>query len=488
MSLREINNAKLFLKISMLEENYPDETSQISSSEILSEVKKVLSKNHVPILDKIPLFPYEVFPASIQDLICEANACLNFPIDFLGLSILFTVSIAIGNSYRVEVKKEWYEIPVFFFANVGKPNTNKSHPLSFALRPIFERDREFFRKYEMQLNEYNKYMALTKKERKEQNADSISKPTVQKIIVSDFTPEALAEVHKFNPRGLGVYVDELSVWFKNFNRYHKGSAQEFWLSSWSGKPIYIDRKNGSPIYISSPFISVVGNIPTRTLHELASENRAQNGFIDRILFAFPQGVQKPYWSEREINPIKVSAWNKVVSVLLEESPHFDVETGILIPKILKLSSDGQVEFMKWFNANTDLCNLIEDEMLSSILGKFDIHALRLSLLLQMLKFACGEAGKDQIEVDSLAGALKLVEYFQATSNQVFNIISNRNPLDKLTASKKKFYEELPDIFSTSEGLIIAEKNKINERTVKRFFNQKEFFRRINRGEYEKLIY
>ncbi len=68
------------------------------------------------------------------------------------------------------------------------------------------------------------------------------KPAWQKNLLSDYTPEALAEVHSYNKRGIGVCVDELAGWFKNFNKYNKGSEMEFWLSAWSRKPITIDRK------------------------------------------------------------------------------------------------------------------------------------------------------------------------------------------------------------------------------------------------------
>lgn len=48
-------------------------------------------------------FPVEVFPSHIQKIITATNKNLNFPIDFIGGSILYTVSIAIGNALRAEV-------------------------------------------------------------------------------------------------------------------------------------------------------------------------------------------------------------------------------------------------------------------------------------------------------------------------------------------------------------------------------------------------
>ena len=118
-------------------------------------------------------------------------------------------------------------------------------------------------------------------------------PIWEQLLVTDFTPEALIEVHKFNKNGIGVYADELASWFKNFNRYNSGSEEQFWLSVWSGKPIRINRKTSEPIFISLPFISVIGTIQPAVLKELAKD-RTENGFMDRILFVIPDDLKKNY--------------------------------------------------------------------------------------------------------------------------------------------------------------------------------------------------
>lgn len=54
---------------------------------------------------RINRFPFEVFPLKIQEIVKATNENLNFPIDFIGASILYAVSVAIGNTHRVEVKE-----------------------------------------------------------------------------------------------------------------------------------------------------------------------------------------------------------------------------------------------------------------------------------------------------------------------------------------------------------------------------------------------
>ncbi|KAA6333479.1 hypothetical protein EZS27_018105 [termite gut metagenome] len=108
-------------------------------------------------------------------------------------------------------------------------------------------------------------------------------PAQKKFVVSDITPECLAFVHDGNKRGICLYADELASWFKNFNRYSKGSEEQFWLSVFSGKPIIFDRKGMKrSISVKHSFISVIGTIQKGILKELAKGERNQNGFLDRI--------------------------------------------------------------------------------------------------------------------------------------------------------------------------------------------------------------
>ncbi len=437
--------------------------------------------------DKIPnRFPYEVFPLTIQQIITATNENLNFPIDFIAASLLYAVSVAVGNTHSVELKKGFQQSAVLYLAIVGRAGTTKTPPLSFALQPIVEHDKRTYRKYEQERQEYEKAANLSKKEREQQGIDEPIKPVWQKFLLSDFTPEALAEVHKFNKRGIGVHVDELAGWFKNFNRYNKGSEMEFWLSQWSGKPINIDRKTGEPVFISLPFISVAGTIQKGILNELAKESRTQNGFIDRILFVIPDNIQKEYWSETDLPSVVSENWERIISKLLNLSITND-ETLNPSPEVLKFTPEAKKVLFEWQKVNTDQSNEAESEAVKGIFSKMDMYVLRLALILEMMRYACNESDKQAVSIEAVQGAIKLVEYFKSSAVKVNSILSNANPLDKLPADKQALYNALPDTFTTETGLQIAEGLAVVERTFKRFLNEKELFNKISWGEYGKRI-
>lgn len=428
-------------------------------------------------------FPFEVFPTNIQQIITATNENLNFPIDFISSSMLYAVSVAIGNTYKVEIKKGFQESAVLYLAIVARAGTNKSHPLSFAIQPLIEQDKKTYREYEQQKKEYDNEVGQKKSEKS--NADSI-KPVWLKTLLSDFTPEALVEVHKYNKRGIGVYIDELAGWFKNFNRYNNGSEMEFWLSAWNSKPINIDRKSGEPVFIPVPFISVAGTIQNGVLNELAKGSRTQNGFIDRILFVIPDNIQKPYWSDSEINPAVIQNWQRIVSNILGLSIQYD-ETLNPKPEILLFTPEAKKILFDWQKSNADQCNNAESEAISGIYSKLEMYAARLALILQIMLWSCNEGDKQEISVEAIKGALQLIEYFKKSAVKVYSIISNASPLDKFPNDKQSIYKALPDYFTTETGLRVAESMGVPERTFKRFLKERDLFSNVSRGEYEKLI-
>jgi len=47
---------------------------------------------------------FDAFPKPIQDFTMEAKVGLNFPIEYVLCSVLYTTSVAIGNTHEVRVK------------------------------------------------------------------------------------------------------------------------------------------------------------------------------------------------------------------------------------------------------------------------------------------------------------------------------------------------------------------------------------------------
>jgi hypothetical protein len=433
-------------------------------------------------------FPVEVFPLAVQAIITATNEHLKYPIDFIAASILYAASVAMGNTYKVQVTNGWVESSVLWLAVVGRVGTNKTPPLYFALKPIIDEDEKRHMIYIRKNKEYEIASSLSKSERKEQSIDDPIKPVREKYLLSDFTPEALAQIHKYNLRGIGVYVDELAGWFKNFNRYNKGSDMEFWLSTWSGKPINIDRKTVEPILISLPYIPVAGTIQNAVLKELAKVSRYSNGLLDRILFVVPENLQKPYWNETEIEDKFIDQWRDIIMNILSITIDLD-EFLLPRPVILHFTPKAKAILIQWQRSNADECNTAESEAVRGVINKLEIYAIRFALILQLLRWACNEGDRNAIGEEAVEGALQLVEYFKKSAIKVHSIIDNYSPLDDLTDIWRKLYEVLPSTFTKAEALEFADFYDISPDTFNKWLKKqtKILFKKLKQGIYEKLI-
>jgi hypothetical protein len=458
---------------------------KINMSAIKEDAKNLESKLKEKV-NNLPknTFPIEVFPKQIQDIILDLNRYLKFPIDFSGVSILYTTSLSVGNTHKAKINNGWVESCVIYACLVGRAGTYKSHPLSFAIKPVMEKDKESYQTFLLEKENYLQANSISKKEREQKGLDEPKPPVLEKFIISDYTPEAVSTIHLNNRRGIGVYIDELAGWFKNFNRYNKGSEQEQWLSNWSGKPIISDRKTGNSVYIDSPSISVIGTIQNDILEEISKDARDSNGFIDRILFAIPDQLQKEYWSEEEIPQQTIESYNTIIGRLLD----LQFDTTTLESALLTISPTAKRILFDWQRDNTDRINNHPNDKVASMYSKLDVYVIRFSLILQMLRWACGEGGKTVIEEITANNAILLTEYFRTNAEKVHRVLSESTPFDRLPKDKQKIYEALPmESFQTNIGIRIAENMGMKERSFKNWLNDNKLFTKVSYGIYEKVF-
>jgi hypothetical protein len=230
-------------------------------------------------------FPVDIFPPPFRELIIETNKALNYPTDYTGTAILVAVSTAIGKSAKVRVKSGWFEFPALYAALVGHSGAAKSHPIDMCFSVFREMDRETARETESLFEAFQSFMELPRKERK--NMKKPEKPVLTKTILDNFTPEILHQRLSDHIRGCAVVSDELATFLDLMNNYSKGDQSSTYLSFWSNKPTSIDRVSKLiPLFISSPFLNILGSLQPRILSRLFSVAKCDSGFMQRFLFAY----------------------------------------------------------------------------------------------------------------------------------------------------------------------------------------------------------
>lgn len=421
-------------------------------------------------------FPFDVFPKIVQEIIFEAHNKYQFSIDYLGAGILTASSAAIGISHRVRVKKGWGEKSNLFTVIVGRPGDSKSHALNFCFKPLHIRENELFYRYEQELQNYEDSL--------ESGKDKIKKPYLEKFLISDYTIEALILSHYYNKRGLYIYVDELHGWIKNFNRYSSSGEAEIYLSLWSGTTISTDRASGKNLRIEDPFVGVIGSTQIPVLKEFAKEGRSANGFMDRLLFVYPENQKTIKWNINKVDESILQNYFTIISNLIDLKCDQNSQTNAI-----PIEDSAKKYLFNWQNNRPD-DYLFDYER--SIEIKLQQYVIRFALILQLIHYASDKKTKNEVQLFAVKGAIKLFDYFYHNAIKVRNEITKKNYLESLTELQKNILKELPDNFTTQKGLEIACKKvdgkpRVSERQFKTYLKDRKLFKRMSHGNYKKIL-
>lgn len=388
-------------------------------------VKKELvkEKKEIPVLNKTDLdFPIDIFPGHIKNYILECNETLDSSIDYMGCSMLWLISVIIGNSMQVEVKKGWYETATIWMAVVGKAGLGKTPSIHNVIQPLLKANNKEIKEYIAKNEKYEFFAALSKKE--QDKSEQIHKPVKSQFIANDITIEALVELHQENKNSIGVFKDELAGWFKDMNKYREGSDLEFWLSTWSGKAISLNRKTAKSSFVDKPFVSVLGGIQPSVLNNFYTEDNKDNGFIDRMLLSYPE-LTIDAWNNKEMNTDTIEWYNDTIISFFEQIKLNFIdffEDGDIKPKIAVISPDGKKEWIRIFNEYTNYQNSDEEnEYMKSMLPKQKSYLPRFALILNTIDYFIDPTPEKTplvISKESILKAEKLSKYFIAMAKKI----------------------------------------------------------------------
>ena len=356
---------------------------------------------------KTALLPISGFPKPLQDFINEYVNVYNTPRDYISASVLFSIAFAIGD--KLELKGKYDNIPILWLALVGNVSSGKTDPLMKCLNYFSKKDNQSFKEYITDKKVYNEFSKNDK--------GSMPEPKYFQYILTDYTPEALYKVHTVNRRGLCIYRDELKGWFDDFNRYSKSGEETNMLSTFYRTPIKINRSSQDPLQINNPSIFIAGGIQADLVSELAKNNRAENGFMSRFIFAFPDDSSKSYRNNKILRP----------EVLKQFHDYLDALVNLPETINLKLSTEAENIYTNWFNKNADEVNLTLSGYLKGVYGKFDVICLRLAVVLHGMDLAVNNNTSSEINQENMRSAVEVTEYFRTTALKVYNKIFKDKP-------------------------------------------------------------
>jgi hypothetical protein len=389
-----------------------------------SRLKKKIEENK-PVIEKpLPIenitFPLDIFPKEIQYYILECNNKLDSNIDYMGCSLLWLISVCVGNSFEIEVKRGWNENGVIWVAVVGKAGIGKTPSINNVIFPLNKLNFKEIKRYHIQLEQYNYYMSLPKKEKEELTEPQ--KPIKTQFIANDITLEALVDLHQESDNAVGVFKDELAGWFKDMNKYRAGSDLEFWLSCWSGKSVSLNRMTRAGSFIEKPFIPVLGGIQPSIFNQFATDENKDNGFLDRMLLTFPDAKVDSY-NENELHYSDIQWYSDTItnffqtlkSKLLKRDNEGRIQT-----QLSKFDKEAKIEWKRIFNKITEhQNNEDENEYLKSMYPKQKSYIPRFALLIHLFSSAFEDnVNSMEISKESILKAERLSDYFVMNAKKI----------------------------------------------------------------------
>jgi hypothetical protein len=418
--------------------------------EIQNEIPKNIEEKEVYQLNHNDLkFPIDIFPDDIQSYILECNKTLDSNIDYLGSSLLWLISVCIGNSIEIEVKKGWIENATVWISIVGKAGIGKTPSISnilFPLQKINAREiKDFIKKKEAR----DYYESLSKKDQ-EQHSEP-EKPVKKQFIANDITLEALVDLHQESDNAVGVFKDELAGWLKDMNKYRAGSDLEFWLSCWSGKSVNMNRKTAKSSFVEKPFIPVLGGIQPTIFDTFYTDENKENGFMDRMLLSYPDATVD-FYNDNEMDETLLK-WYKEVIIMFYDKLKASIkrdEDGVIISKKTGFSVDAKAEWKRIFNEITNYQNdENENEYLKSMYPKQKSYIPRFALIIHVFSSFLNQVPPHELYIiskDSILKAEKLSKYFIAMAKKIkINSVEVSN-IKKTAKDGKSNFEKLKLIF------------------------------------------
>ena len=379
-------------------------------------------------------FPVDALPSPIQRFVLESATAIGCDSSFLVLPLLSALASAIGNTYRISLKRKWSEPAIIWTAIVAASGTKKSPPIELALEPIRKRQDEAMRRHVEAMTQYADTMAKYERDtgqwrNSSTNTAPPTKPEVpiaERYWTDDATVEALVTLLQQNPRGLLMARDELSGWF-DFGRYANGKGGAVvakFLEMFGGRAMMADRRGGNgPIYIPHAAVSITGSITPDALRRALGEEYLANGLAARLLYADPPR-KVLLWTEADVSPEAeaaiVKVFDRLYSLRLERS-----EDGQDRPHLLPLAPDGKVAWVRFYNEHArEQMKLSGDE--AAAWSKLEGYAARFALIVHLCRWASDDptlADFGTIDAASVAAGVAMTRWFGDEARRLYSMLA-----------------------------------------------------------------
>ncbi|MCF0120924.1 MAG: DUF3987 domain-containing protein, partial [Oscillospiraceae bacterium] len=251
------------------------------------------------------------------------------------------------------------------------------------------------------------------------------------------------------------------------------------LTAFSGSPLNVIRRSSdTPLFVKEPCVNIIGTTQTALLGQI-SDKWMNNGFLDRVVFVHPKQAAIPLWEDEDEGMLRLAAkahgdWASLISRICElkkDKPQ----------AVLSFTPEARARFFRWQNSIISSVNALPEEALAETREMKRCHiAAKIALILQIMRHACGEAGKDAVDLRSVESAIMANEHFEESYETFKRAIGMQSAG---CAKKSQFIALCQGEFTAADAQNVGKRLSINERTVKRWLKDLS-----EKGEFERLAH
>lgn len=382
-------------------------------------------------------YPLEVFPPPLRAFILAEAKARSVPTSVVGTLVLVAMGSAIGLS-RVfhDSYADWTEPPILWAALVMPSGSGKSPVLRDVFRVHTELQAQRSLQHRQLLREYE---AVTRGRRgSETPADEPPKPTMQHVLTSNATTEAVTGMLETSPRGVLALVDELSGLFGGFGRYSgdKDADRAFWLSLHSLNPHKVDRASREHVMLERPAAWVAGGIQPATLAKYLTSENVASGLIPRFLFVFPPDQPKEYAPGPDEETRQ--AYAEIIKGLFALKGTVEDLDGVpaILPLKVDLDADARAvwgEFVREWSLEA----LEESDALRAAMSKLEGCVARFALILRTYDELEGCDRGLPIEADDLRRGIVLARWYRGSLKRVYGELAEHQAESPATLAERR---------------------------------------------------
>lgn len=393
--------------------------------------------------EPLSIFPGSALPAQLREYFLYLTQTLRFDPTITAPTILSALSAAIGKGLQVQSGQCRYTPANTFMLIAARSGTGKSQAFQHIMSPLYEVERrgisqwsnEVAPKLRIDLAKCQKELGMLRKSScktadgarelaLEKELDALTRKLVPpQMFVGDVTREALADMLAKAPKEVlsSISPEAGGVLEVLGGRYHSGSTDEdIYLSAFSGEHFKMNRKSGTSIQLTNPWLSLHWMTQPDKLQKFLSDPRlANSGFFQRCLMAVSDCTpQMERWEEdttsaKSAEPAKL--WSATNQILLKCYRETSNNIALVVPcaDARELLIDHTNSLIQRRGSGGDLVDM------DGYVARWGENLWKLSLLLHAARYL-STAHERQLDANTAEAAIAISKWFAAHQQELLS--------------------------------------------------------------------